>query len=255
MKRPAVTYRRVSTDRQAREGQSLSSQKELLQGYCVQRDWRIVRHCEDAGKSGRSRDSREGLEEALSLVKKQHGVLVVYSLSRLARSVIDAANILNELRAAKADLAVYDMSLDTTTPHGELVFNIFASIAQFESQQIGERVRVVNERTVSRLGYRTQGRQPIGWKVVNGRRVPCERERALVARVCEVAEGKSLHEAARVLNAAGEPTISHLRHKQSKEGWTARKVQHLLRCELNPVRRQGEELLGFEVAPLPAPVS
>lgn len=229
MKRPAVTYRRVSTERQAREGQSLSSQKELLQGYCIQRDWRIVRHCEDAGKSGRSRDSREGLEEALSLVKKHKGILVVYSLSRLARSVIDAATILRQLREAKADLAVYDMSLDTTTSHGELVFNIFASIAQFESQQIGDRVRAVNDHTVKRLGYRTQGRQPIGWKIVNGRRVPCERERALVAHVRSLMDGKTLGEAARILEASGSPTIASIRGQAEMTGWTARKVQNILR--------------------------
>lgn len=233
MKRPAVTYRRVSTDRQAKEGQSLSSQKELLQGYCIQRDWRIVRHCEDAGKSGRSRDSREGLEEALTLVKRHHGVLVVYSLSRLARSVIDAANILKELREAEADLAVYDMSLDTTTPHGELVFNIFASIAQFESQQIGERVRAVNEHTIKRLGYRTQGRQPIGFKIVNGRRVPCERERSLLARVSELAGSLGPTEAARVLEAAGEPTITQLRGGHGG-GWTKRKVLHLIKPSGTP---------------------
>lgn len=229
MKRPAVAYRRVSTERQAREGLSLAAQKESIQAYCLQRDWRIIRHCEDAGRSGRSRASREGLAEAISLVSKHKGVLVVYSLSRLARSVVDAASILNELRAAGADLAIYDMSLDTTTPHGQLIFNIFASLAQFESQQIGERVRAVNEHTVSRLGYRTQGRQPIGWKIENGRRVPCERERALLAHVCSLVDGKSLHEVARILEASGSPTIGALRGQADVTGWTARKVLHLVK--------------------------
>lgn len=213
--------------RQAEKGQSLASQKELLQSYCTQRDWRIIRHCEDAGKSGRSRDKREGLAQAMSIVAENHGVLVVYSLSRLARSVVDAANILKELNQAGAHLAVYDMSLDTTTPHGELVFNIFSSIAQFESQQIGSRVRTVNEHTVARLGYRTQGKQPVGWKVVNGVRVPCERERAIVARAVELYDSLGPAGAARALQASGEPTIMQLRGGRDGE-WTARKVLHLL---------------------------
>jgi DNA invertase Pin-like site-specific DNA recombinase len=251
----AYGYDRVSTLKQVGNS-SLATQKDAIRAYCASQGWTLKKIYTDPGLSAKD-DKRPGLQRAISAACRDKGVLIFYDFTRFCRSLPHALRIAEELRSKGAGMYGIVEKIDTTntSPAGDLMFHVLAACAQFQRALIGHKVKEANARKVSELGYRTQGRQPIGWKVVNGRRVPCERERALVARVRAVAEGKSLHEAARILSAAEEPTISQLRHKQSKEGWTARKVQHLLRCELNPVRRQGEELLGFEVAPLPAPVS
>lgn len=239
MERQAITYRRVSTERQAKEGQSLAAQQDAVKAYCKGRGWHVARHFQDAGKSGTNREGRPGLADAIALCRERKGVLVVYSLSRLARSVIDASAILKELREAGADLAVVDMAMDTSTASGELIFNVFSAIAQFESQLIGERIRLVNERTVAAKGYRTQGEQPAGWTFDRelGRRKKVDAEWAIINRVEHLYGilGKASL-VAEDMRLNGEPTISDLRGREDNHGWTPRKVRALLQS----VREQRE---------------
>jgi len=227
MKRVAITYRRVSTMRQAEKGQSLAAQREQVSRYCEMRDFAVIKHAEDRGKSGTSRDGRPGLREAIALACERKGVLVAYSLSRLSRSVIDAANILRELREAGADLAIVDCQIDTTTAAGKLIYNVIAAIAQFQSEMIGEQIKYRNNATVALKGYRTNGSQPAGWKIENGVRVPIEAELAIVRTVQEIAAGKSLNEAAKAVQAAGVATISEAKGR-GKRKWTASMVRKIL---------------------------
>lgn len=251
MDRVAITYRRVSTDRQATEGQSLSAQHETVKDYCKLRGWRVARHFEDAGKSARSRDKRPGLEAAIRLACERKGVLVAYSLSRLARSVIDASAILRELREAGADLAVVDMAMDTSTASGELIFNIFSAIAQFESQQTGERIRMANQRIVDNNGYRTMGAQPAGWRYDKKlrRRVRVEKEWEIISQVERLMiETKSQAKTARSMRLLGLPTISELRGQEDEAGWTDDKVDSLMKS----LKRQRD---GGWIPPLELPAN
>lgn len=236
MERIAITYRRVSTDRQAKEGVSLAAQVESVKAYCTMRGWSVAKHFQDAGKSGKSRAGRPGLEAAIAMACERKGVIVAYSLSRLARSVIDASTILGELRAAGADLAVVDMAMDTSTPSGELIFNIFSALAQFESQQIGDRIKRINAHIVDKRGYRTMGVQPAGWRMVDGRRVRVEEEMAILSRVELLARMlKKPSLVAEDMRLTGTPTIRELRRRREdpeyvcEKGWTAPVVVQLLR--------------------------
>ena len=62
-------------------------------------------------------------------------------LDRLARSVRHLANLAAELEALGVDLIVLDQGIDTSTPAGRLLFNVLASISEFELELIQERVR------------------------------------------------------------------------------------------------------------------
>lgn len=228
MKRVAITYRRVSTDRQAAKGESLAAQREAVSNYCELRGFGVIKHCEDKGKSGTSRQGRPGLKEAVGLACERKGVLVAYSLSRLSRSVVDAANILAELRAAGADLAIVDSSIDTTTAAGQLIFNLMTSFAQFESQLIGERIRMANARTVALKGHRTQGSQATGWKIVNGQKVKVAAEWDVLERVKHLrGAGASFAKIAEEMELGDVPTITALRGGQ-KQPWTRDMVRRLL---------------------------
>jgi site-specific DNA recombinase len=181
MTRRAFLYRRVSTGRQAEEGHSLAAQQEQLEAYCKARGWEVGGSHQDAGRSGRSRERREGLERALAAACKCGGVLLVKSLDRLTRSIRDAAAIAEELRKSGADLAVLDMSLDTSTAHGEFVFNLIASLAQLESRRIGERIAATHKHLKDKLGYTPIGKQPYGWRIENGERVEIPTEQAAIS--------------------------------------------------------------------------
>ena len=69
----------------------------------------------DAGISGKRADNRPGLIAALDSACQARGVLVVYSLSRLARSVRDTLDIAERLERAGADLVSLSEQIDTTS--------------------------------------------------------------------------------------------------------------------------------------------
>ena len=88
----AVGYIRVSTERQADEGVSLEAQKGKIAAWCAANGYELVTVYVDAGISGKRKDTRPELQNALKAIKKDTA-LVVYSLSRLARSTKDAISI------------------------------------------------------------------------------------------------------------------------------------------------------------------
>jgi DNA invertase Pin-like site-specific DNA recombinase len=85
-------------------------------------------------------------------------VLVFSSLSRAARSMIHMMEIESKVARAGATIRILDLAIDTATPAGRLTFNLFASIAQFERENMLERQRVGIAAAKERGAYR--GRAP-----------------------------------------------------------------------------------------------
>jgi site-specific DNA recombinase len=139
----AVGYIRVSTTRQADEGQSLPAQRQRIEAHCAARGLTLLRVHADEGVSGKKASNRAGLQRALRLACRRKAALVACSLSRVARSVRDAVGIAEQLQKADADIVLLQESIDTTTPGGRLMFNVMASIAQFEAEITGERTKAV----------------------------------------------------------------------------------------------------------------
>lgn len=75
-------------------------------------------------------------------VLRRGDVLVFSSLSRAARSMMHMIEIESKVAAAGATIRILDLGIDTATPAGRLTFNLFASIAQFERENMLERQRV-----------------------------------------------------------------------------------------------------------------
>ena len=65
--------------------------------------------------------------------------LVITRLERLARSVLDLAQIIHDLEQRHIDLVVIDQHIDTSTPTGKLMFNMLGAIAEFETELRKER--------------------------------------------------------------------------------------------------------------------
>ena len=82
--------------------------------------------------------------------------LVVWRLDRLARSVKELTEIANDLARRKVSLRSLNEHVDTTSPHGRMIFHFFAMLAQFERDLIAERTRAGLEaaRARGRVGGR-----------------------------------------------------------------------------------------------------
>jgi DNA invertase Pin-like site-specific DNA recombinase len=79
-------------------------------------------------------DSKRAQLEAAIDYCREGDVLVCTKLDRLARSVADVVMIEKRLREKGAALHIMDPAMDTSTPAGRLIFNVIASIAQFERE-------------------------------------------------------------------------------------------------------------------------
>lgn len=155
----AIGYIRVSTNGQA-DGVSLEAQAAKIDAWCTFNGYVLDKTFDDV-LSGTKTD-RPGLAKALSELK-QGDALVVYSLSRLARSTKHTLEI-GELLASKgADLVSLSESIDTTSATGKMIFKLLAVLAEFERD-------LISERTKGALAHlRSQGKRvgsiPYGFKL------------------------------------------------------------------------------------------
>ncbi len=86
-------------------------------------------------------------------------MLTCTKLDRLARSMVDLADILKTVEAKGANLKVLDQrEIDTTTPNGRLLFAILAAVAEFERALIKDRQLDGIRRYQERLA--AEGRKP-----------------------------------------------------------------------------------------------
>ena len=85
-----------------------------------------------------ARVDRPGLQEALEYVR-EGDVLVVWRLDRLGRSLKDLLELVHQLDERGIGLKSLTESLDTTTPSGRLIFQVFGAVAEFERNLIRER--------------------------------------------------------------------------------------------------------------------
>ena len=125
-----VGYMRVSS---VDERQSVDLQRDALMAAGVDE-----RHLHQDKASG-ARDDRPGLQACLDDLRAGD-VLLVWKLDRLGRSLSHLLRIIEKLKAQGVAFRSLTEQMDTTTPHGELLFNIFGSLAQYERALIRERV-------------------------------------------------------------------------------------------------------------------
>ncbi|WP_246074115.1 recombinase family protein [Hymenobacter jeollabukensis] len=91
--------------------------------------------------SGTSEERTQYKRMMAAAQKRQLDAVLVWRYDRFARSTQALVNALKEFQSLGGDFISYQENIDTTTPMGELVFHVMASLAQFESALISQRVR------------------------------------------------------------------------------------------------------------------
>ena len=134
----AAIYTRVSTN-----GQTVKNQLIELRAVAERKGWEVVAEYADKGISGaKGREERPGLDSMMIAAnRKEFDILMAWSIDRLGRSLIHLLQTMNELHARGVDLYLDREGIDTSTPMGQMIFNITGSFAQFERSMIQERVK------------------------------------------------------------------------------------------------------------------
>lgn len=200
----AVIYIRVSTARQADEGVSLEAQLERARSWCKFNGYEVNSEYRDSGISGKNMTARPGLNQAIEKACQFKAALVVYSLSRLARSTKDALSISERLSKAGADLVSLTENIDTTTAAGKMIFRMLAVLAEFERDVISERTKTAL-RYKKQNGERTGGHVPYGFTAApDGKLVRSPEEQKIIAEMSRArAIGWSDRKIAERFNASG----------------------------------------------------
>ena len=143
-----IGYARVST-----RDQNLNLQLDALNQAGCERIYQDV-------ASG-SKAARPALDELLGQIRAGD-VLVIWKLDRMGRSLKHLVELVGNLIERKVGLLSLNDPIDTTSAQGRLVFNLFASLAEFERELIRERTQagLTAARARGRVGGRPKGLSP-----------------------------------------------------------------------------------------------
>lgn len=137
-----ATYKRVSTQKQELENQSNSIAKQIdVLG------WTLVKEYEEVISGTKSRDSRPELRQLIADARKREfDRLVVFSLDRLGRSIVDVINTIHELEECGVHIFVVKNSIDTSTSSGRVFANFINIFSELEREMMISRQRQSIER-------------------------------------------------------------------------------------------------------------
>ena len=158
-------YCRVSTEEQKKFGFSIQAQKDALEKYCKENNYKYEFYI-DEGISASSMKKRKALNEMLSKCNVFDMILFT-KLDRLSRNVLDANNINKLLIDNKCTMkAIDEDDIDTSTADGTFIFNLKVSLAQREIGKTSERIRFVFQNKREK-GEVTSGTKKYGYNIVN----------------------------------------------------------------------------------------
>ena len=146
MKTKIAIYGRVST-----VNQSTDIQLQECRQYAERCGYTVVSEYCDTISGTTSKDDREALTRLLDdAFTRKFDTVVVYSIDRLGRSLKHCLEILETLKSHHCDFISIRQQIDTSSPTGQLIFNIFACLANYERTMILERTALGRARAKAR---------------------------------------------------------------------------------------------------------
>ena len=151
-----AAYIRVSTQEQKLHGISLEAQIQKLEEYAEKNGMKIVEWYKDEGVSGRKLiKNRPALQRMIQDAEKRKFRRIIFiKLDRFFRSVAEYHECMKRLSVGGVIWTATEEKYDLSTPSGEAFVNMKLTMAQFEADQAGERIRMTNE-------YKVKTGQPL----------------------------------------------------------------------------------------------
>lgn len=222
MKAKAIGYIRVSTQEQAESGLSLSYQGAKIRSYCEALDIELLDVVADAGFSAKSMN-RPAMQDIIKMIeRKEVDAVVILKLDRLTRSVKDLGFITELINKTGVALVSVQDSINTSTAAGRLVLNVLGSVAQWERESNGERVKAAM--SVKKSAGQRVGDVPYGFDLADDGATLVENpnEQKALELIRELrAKGLSFRKIASELESRGIET------KKGRSTWQPKTISNL----------------------------
>ena len=168
-----AVYIRVSTEEQAKQGVSLSAQKEALENYAKALGYDISQIYKDEGKSGKDIKGRPEMRQMLADAEaRKFQAIFIYKLDRFSRSLRDLIETIEKLKEWNVDFISLQDKIETTSASGKLMFHIISAFAEFERNVTGDRTKFSMDKQARDGNHVT--RAPWGYKLEEKKLVPAE---------------------------------------------------------------------------------
>lgn len=186
-----IGYVRVSTSGQGASGLGVAAQSRLIESYCQGNGIELAEQIVeiDSAVSGERPQRFDALSRCAA---GEFDGIIVAAQSRISRSVIETAQLLDWAERKGVRIVMLDCNVDTGTAAGRMVASVMASVAQYEADLVGERTKA------ALAAKRERGEVP------NGRPETDQGTRQLIKRLR--GDGLSLRAVATELNRRGIPT-------------------------------------------------
>lgn len=202
-------YLRVSTEEQAKEGFSINAQKEKLSSYANINDWEIVDFYIENGVSAKNLKDRPEVNRLINDIKdgKINNVLI-YKLDRLTRSVKDLITLIELFEEHNCTFSSLTEKLETGNAVGRMFVKIIGIFAEFERENLAERVSLGYEQKTREGNYtNTNGVNGFDYIVGKGDLVVNEQEKEIVNKIYSMyLEGTSMLKIAKTFNSEQIPS-------------------------------------------------
>jgi putative DNA-invertase from lambdoid prophage Rac len=204
-------YCRVSTLKQANEGESLDVQRRQIEGYALMHGLMIAEVLVEEGVSGSIPVEERPIGGQLFAKLQRGDIVVAAKLDRLFRSALDALKVVESLKGRGVKLHLLDLGGDIAgNGLSKLFLTIAAAFAEAERDRIRERISQVKADQKAR-GRFLGGSVQFGYRLGDGgEMVPHEPEQEAIREMIALkAQGRSLRDIAAEMQAKGHK-ISHV---------------------------------------------
>ena len=203
-------YCRVSTLRQANEGESLDVQRRQIEGYAQMHGFTLAGVLVEEGVSGSVPVEDRPVGGPLFAKLERGDIVIAAKLDRLFRSALDALKVVESLKQRGVKLHLLDLGGDIAgNGLSKLFLTIAAAFAEAERDRIRERIGQVKADQKARGRY-LGGKVPFGFRRGDdGELVSHEAEQEAIREMAALrAEGEALRAIATAMAAKGH-RISH----------------------------------------------